>query len=458
MSIEEIIETFACPNGNNVQQIIDDDVEDEIQRIICQSKVPFQNFYMFNIKGDDLQSENPLNVKLLQQFNHSRQLFGYCLKIDDFLVEDQNGKASIYMSFDKILCFVTYFPIQSLFKKLFEQILFIIKVTRQNSFRVKEKQKKFNEIDGVGIIKLIEKLLNAFMLKSSSYSLTENNQHIEINFAKELADQNLDEQMKQFFQSSIISYTVPSKEDLFFETKKLEAHIVLTLFTFEQFYKIFMEILKEGKIIFCCQNQNLLTSITSFFHTSLFPFKWFHQIIFNLPIDSLALLEFNQPIIFGVNMQYQQLRFQRNILIANKIHDITYVDINERHRLINIIEKNQKVQLNWVDQKKELERYFQDKNGSLSFTPNNEQENNAKKFLKNLQEIIMVNLINKVVPKREEDFIIKQNKKLNDHFISHRIKKIIQKTYQDQLDQKFILNYIILSVYFTEFLRFQYIK
>ncbi|CAD8126833.1 unnamed protein product [Paramecium sonneborni] len=462
ISIENIIEKFACPSWSDAEKIINDDIEEEVQRIICQGRVPSENFYMFNIKGDDLQLKNPSNIRILQQFNHSRQLYGYCLKVDDFLVERfqrNNQIEQIYWKFQKILCFVTYFPIQALFKTLFEQILFITKVQRQKIISGKNANK--SEIDGVKINQLISKLLSAFILTVSQYSISKYEQKIEINFAQELKDQNLDLELKQFFEKTIIQYVVPKTEDLFIETKKLEAHIVLQLFSVEQFFSVFMEILKEGKIIFCCQNQNLLTAITSFFHTILQPFKWFHQVIYNLPIESLALLEFNQPMLYGVNMQHQQLKFKRNIIAANNMYDITFVDINEKRsapqQQINIIENNQKSKLNWFDQRQQLAKYFQNQGGQLKLTPNDYQERNAKEFLLQMQDIIKANLIDKVIPKKENDFVLNQSQKLNDRFIYNRVIQKIQKEIDDKNDQTFIQKYVMHAIYFTEYLRFRYV-
>ncbi|CAD8192907.1 unnamed protein product [Paramecium octaurelia] len=458
--IEKNIEQFIHPSGVEVQRMCDENINFEISKILVQ-RIKFENFYMINLKGDDLM-KNPLNIKILQSFNHERQLYGYCAAIDDFLSQpDKNGQV-IYWQVKKVLCFITFFPIQSVFYNIFEQILFIMKQWRY--YVMKKDENLIKQIDGVKIINDTAQLLNRIIQKLSKQSFKSYGDTIDVNFSsivEGLLPTDFIDELQATLKISKFQYKVPEEKSLYFETKKLETHIVLKLFTIEQFFIIFEEILKEGKIIFCCQNQHLLTAVVSFFYTILRPFKWLHPAIYNLKIDSVFVEQFEMPILIGINMPYPNLRFNQKIILLNRMESVLYVDINDNLQLVKIIEyKGKEKQQCWNSQKKQLAQYFPENQktigGYLAFTPNQKDEERIKGFLEEFETFIKVYLIKKIIPNKENCFL--KGNDLNKAMIKTAIKNQIEKEFTDKNDIQFILSHILEAEYFLEYLKHIYIK
>ncbi|CAK89365.1 unnamed protein product (macronuclear) [Paramecium tetraurelia] len=458
--IEKDIEQFIHPSGVEAQRMCDENIDFEIKKILAQ-RIKFENFYLINLKGDDLM-KNPLNIKILQSFNHERQLYGYCTAIDDFLRQtDKNGQV-IYWKVKKVLCFITYFPIQSVFYELFEQILFIIKQWRY--YVMKKDEDLINQIDGVKIVNDTAQLLNKIIQKLSKQSIKKYGDDIDVNFSsivEGLLPTDFIQELQATFKLSKFRYKVPDQKSLYFEIKKLETHIVLQLFKLEQFFMVFEEILKEGRIVFCCQNQHLLTAVVSFFYTILKPFKWLHQVIYNLKIESVIVEQFDVPILIGVNMPYSNLRFNQKVIMINKQSSVLYVDINDNLQLVNIIEYKRKVKHQcWDSQKKQLAKYFIENQksigGQIAFTPNQQDEERIKGFLEELEIFIRDYLIQKIIPNKEEGFVLGNS--LNKGMVKNAIKIKIEKEITNKNDLEFIRSYILEADYFQEYLKHIYIK
>ncbi|KRX07262.1 hypothetical protein PPERSA_00419 [Pseudocohnilembus persalinus] len=208
----------------------------------------------------------------------------------------QPGKY-LFVKFPKIFCFVTYFPFYKFFSDISQSIL--DNVTTQNvNFLMQN-----NYLD----------VCNQLNYLNQSEILQQN-----MNFRQNLFElQKQKPQFSQFLyfntknfliQQPVINQWVPHMNTCQYMEGLWGANLVMSSFSFSDFWFIMTCILLEFRIVFFSENPTFLTGCILTFQSLIKPFKYIHPIRLNLSIDYIQLLESPFPVLIGINKQQKELK------------------------------------------------------------------------------------------------------------------------------------------------------
>ncbi|CAD8128157.1 unnamed protein product [Paramecium sonneborni] len=477
-----------------------DYIEENITRFLHERQKieDKENLYFFNLSGCDnlFDVQIPLNMELLNSFNKDKQLFLFVYSVDDYVTSYYDDRYQFW-KFKKYYCFLTYFPISEIFDQLLIFAANLIKLQRSDSYlqykleqaqrqktkKMKEsleqqyRQKIYQDIDAVNIIyKAKDEIANAIKL-ISDIQLNYDQPYIEFDLQSIIKDKNIRiQQEKLIYKLPVIPLQTPmqtTKENfksnltnqIMVKNRIRHTHIVMQIFSFDDFTTIFMEILKEGQILFMCENIYILTSVCYFFHLVIYPYLWVLPALYYSNSETIDNLLGNQmPFIAGLNEGYnkwiqnyknkQQLQKSNltivEFLIKKEACGDNITPLIHQYQSQNNNLRLKKLKTNPYFQINEMLQKYKSIGHIFQISQNEEQSKKCAEFLINLINIIENDFIKKIVPDLDPDFI--SNGIWNQGLI---LKKMLAKI-KDNEDQEFIKQYIFETDYFQQYLKHYY--
>ncbi|CAK67847.1 unnamed protein product (macronuclear) [Paramecium tetraurelia] len=455
-------------------------IQNLITKCLNKQDVLQENSFIFNLQGSSFDEQVPKNIELLASVNPNKQLFAFVQGVDDYITSFSDEGFS-YWPCKKYYCFLTYFPIPEIFDQLLKFASNLIQASRLEAIikyqdyinqrlqmTLEEKneynQKIYQDIDAVNIHYRVESIMEECIKLLMGQYLDFDKPSINVDLQSKLPNtfnvtqktliyslpiqqrnMNIPENLKQ------IRYEIVKNNNIKY------AHVVQQIFNFDTFIKIFQEILKEGNIVFYCQNLYILTSVCYFFHQIIYPFIWFDAAIYYSNREKLNILVEKGRFIIGINTTFYNNKANQKIIESKNlmIVDLKIKQEKEGFKVQPIIHQNKPGNIGFsvlTRQFFQIKQLLKDENVPASIFQYCIDANQAAKcrdFLECMMKLIQNWLIDRIVPDADPDFTMGG---WNDGFI----KQVVKNRLKDDKDIDFILEYIYISNYFQKYLKSKY--
>ncbi|CAD8103891.1 unnamed protein product [Paramecium primaurelia] len=460
MSVESDIKDIFESNFLQVEKLDNDQkIKEKIFEFLCQKNEQdlMNNFFFMNLRGVENVFDNfiPKNMKLITEINNQNQLFMFVLGVDDFITSFIEDRFKFW-KIKKYYCILTYFPIFEIFEKVLQFVANIIYAQRinlynqlqqqENQYRleIQFKQKIYSDIDSFNIIHKAKEEISSYLSELSKQQLSQDQIKLDFHFQS-----NLQIKKNEKLQQNL-TYIVTNEIRI---TNMLKAtHLVMQIFCNQQlgFFNILAEVLKEGQIIFCSQNKNILVQVCYFFHQIIYPFIYIEPAVYYTSIDVVdQLLKQEMPFIVGINNSYNQLI--QDLKGKNEQYlqcdTITIVELcNNMTANIHQFTPRDTQQIKQLFSDNRFQDIFK------NYTPTSK-----------LQTEKCQNLLSIIKSKIEKDcLLILPDQNQNQNFVSNNqlntalIKKFMNENLINNNNRAFIMQYIFYSTYFQTYLKDKY--
>ncbi|CAD8209521.1 unnamed protein product [Paramecium octaurelia] len=461
-------------------------IQNLISMCLNQEDVLQENSFLFNLQGSSFDEYAPKNIELLKSVNPNKQLFVYVQGVDDYITIFSDEGFS-YWPCKKYYCFLTYFPIAEIFDQLLKFVSNLIQASRLEAIKTKQEyidqrmqmtleekayynQKKFQDIDAVNIHYRVESIMEeCIKLLMDQY----------LDFDKPRINVDLQSMLPKTFnitQKTLI-YSLPiqqrdisipenlrlTRNEIIKNNNIKYAHVVQQIFNFDTFIKIFQEILKEGKIIFYCQNLYILTSVCYFFHQIIYPFIWFDPAIYYCSLNKLSILIENEDknentkLIIGINTAFYNNKANQKRIESKKLMvvDLKIKQEKQGFKVEPIIYQDKPSYYRLSIQSRryyQIKQLLKDENAPISIFQKNITKIEADKcreFLECMMKLIQEWLIDRILPQPNNQFA-------QNGWSRALLKNIVMDRIKEDGDKNFITYYIFESNYFQLYLESKY--
>lgn len=307
VSIIKQLSKFVLPFSKKFRVVKIKNNFNKIKEIIFNDKTGM-DFSFFSLNADSqpemrLGTEADKIIKTNQNFeifrgvNPSKSYFYYCLRTEDFFINNlnQNPSSSDLVEicfYPKAFIIKTIYPFSKLFFNVFKQIIQNLRKERFlmfSSFNTDQKIpiSSLCSFDGEAFLAWEIEFFVRVLQHMDSFKITNN------------FEANFEIKVEEHF---VIKYTLPSIKNIHCTECEIGLNFVLNFFTFEEFLFIIFSIFYEKSIIFVSESQFNISACISTFLALFRPFSWPFPVIYSLPEDCLLMLGSPIPIMVGLNL------------------------------------------------------------------------------------------------------------------------------------------------------------